>query len=687
MAKITDMFKQPKKRNLIILLIVIIIVALFIGFYLSRRSAADEGVTQLPAVPAGAKFTPGTKGLSKEYLQTLLQSEQQRAQQALRTGRSAVPTVIGTDTGVAPTGYTQQQLIACCYLLQQYCQRLGVGWSTPKGATDSLINQMQQSGGITPEVASQLKALSDQGASVDDYTAALNRLVKAGKLTPEQAKKLLAAYKKEHGVTAVTPEDALSQMANSGQISPDVASKLKSLDDQGTSADDYAAVLNNLVKEGKLTPAQRKKLLAAYKQKHQMRVSRAALADHLVDQLVGEGKLYPENAAVLKRLSAGNALPSKYAAALSQLVKAGKLTPEQAQRLLSSYLAQRGDAVPTTGDAKMDELKQSQEKQALQAEQEALSQAQVEQAAKSAEQQSKLQEEQQKQLAAAATAVKAQANKLFAAWNVVPQKMIRVKLSKQEEGAASGQEGASGTAGKVSTAQFPLIKAGTIMFGVLDTAVNSDRAGPVMATIVSGKFKGAKLMGSLSRTSDGQRVILRFNQFTMSDWPETISINAVAMNPDDAQIAIASSVDNHYLLRYGSLFGSSFLKGYSEAITNAGQTTLGLGVIQTTHPKLSARDRTLVGLGEVGKNLGDVTRQIFNTPPTVRVNAGVGIGLLFMSDVSRQGVVTTAATEPTKAAEKTTVTTKATSQQEPPSSRLSSITESRLRRLQKPETE
>jgi len=649
MAKVTDMFRQPKKRNLIILLIVIIIIALFIGFYLSRTPSAGEGATQLLAVPEGAKFTPGTgtKALSKEYLQTLLQSEQQKAQLALQTGRSAVPTLIGTDAGTkaaVTTDDTQQQLIACCDLLRRYCQSIGMG-ITPQGATDNLISQMEQSGGIASDVASQLKALSDQGASVDDYAAALNRLVKEGKLTPEQAKKLLAAYKKEHGVTAVKAEDVLSQMASSGQISSDAASQLKSLDAQGASAGDYAAALNRLVKGGKLTSAQAKKLLAAYKQKHHMRVSQAALADHLADQLVGEGKLYPEDAAVLKRLSAGNALPSKYATALSQLVKAGKLTPEQAQRLLSSYLAQRRDTVPSTGDAKMDELKQSQEKQALQAAQEVLSQAQAEKAAKSAEQQNKLQEEQEKQLAMAETAVKAQALKLFDTWNVVPQKMIKVKLSKQQEGKGSvtgqSQEGASGGTGssKASADQFPLIKAGTIMFGVLDTAVNSDRAGPVMATIVSGKFKGAKLMGSLSRTSDGQRVILSFNQFTMSNWPETISINAVAMNPDDAQVAIASSVDNHYLLRYGSLFGASFLKGYSEAITNAGSTTLGLGVIQTTHPKLGAKDRALVGLGEIGKNLGDVTRNIFNTPPTVRVNAGVGIGLLFMSDVKKEDFI------------------------------------------------
>lgn len=633
MAKITDMFRQPKKRNLIILLIVIIIIALFIGFYLSRTPSTGAGTTQLPSVPEGAKFTSGTKGLSKEYLQTLLQSERQAAQLALQTGRSAVPTLIGTDTGTgtkeaASKEDLEQECINCCKLLQQYCQRLGIG--------------------ITPATSQ-----------------------------------------------AVTG-DLVGQMASSDQISPSIATELKSLDTQAMSPENYAATLNRLVKEGKLTPAQAKKLLADYRQKHQEKISQAAqarhLTDDLVDKLVGAGRISPEDAALVKRLVSENVLPSKFAQALNQLVKAERLLALDAQKLLSAYLAERGDAVPSTGEAKMDELKQSQEKQTLQAAREALSQAQAEQAARTAEQQTKLAEEKQKQLEAAETSVKAQAQQLFAAWNVVPQKVIRVSLTKsQEKTKASGQaqgitSGAKEGSATSSADQIPLVKAGTIMFGVLDTAINSDRAGPVMATIVSGKFKGGKLMGSLSRTGDGQRVILRFNRLTMPDWPQTVSVDAVAMNPDDAQTAIASSVDNHYLLRYGSLFGASFLKGYSEAITNAGQTTLGLGVIQTTHPKLGARDRTLVGLGEVGKNLSDVTRNLFATPPTVRVNAGVGIGLLFMNDVSRQGLINTAKTTKEATEEKTTAAAKTTPQQEPQSgssSRLSSITESKLKRLQK----
>lgn len=651
MAKITEMFRQAKKRNLVILLIIIIVVALFIGFYLSRSASTERGTTQLPQVPSEARFTPGTKGLSKEYLKTLLQSEQETAQQALQKGASALPTVIGTDTGkgVPSAALTNEQKCDyCCRMLRIYCQKMGYPVS---GVTNDLVDQMQTAGEISPDVASQLKALSDRGASVSDYQAALNRLVKEGKLTPEQAKKLLASYRKEHGVTAPAKVSNLAdEMASSGQISEDTADQLNKLADQGASVGDYQAALNRLVREGKLTPEQAKKLLDEYKHKHQMETPRPALADKLVDQLVGSGKLYPEDAGMLKRLSAEGVLPSKYGEALNRLVKEGKLSPAEAQRLLSAYVAQRGDTVPSTGDAKMDSLNQSQEKQDLLRQQQALNEEQAKQAAQLAEQQADLQKQQAQMLAATEGAVKQQAQKLFSSWNVVPQQVVKVSLGeKSGNGEGAGTEdqtmvgGMSGVGHSGSAAsQFPLIKAGTIMFGVLDTAVNSDHAGPVMATLVSGKYKGAKLLGSLSRTSDGKRVILRFNQMSMPDWPDVLQINAVAMNPDDAHTAIASSVDNHYLLRYGALFGASFLSGYSQAITNAGTTSLGLGVIQVTHPRLSARDRTLVGLGEVGKNLSDVTRSLVDTPPTVRVNAGVGIGVLFMANVSKKLFVTEA---------------------------------------------
>jgi intracellular multiplication protein IcmE len=268
-----------------------------------------------------------------------------------------------------------------------------------------------------------------------------------------------------------------------------------------------------------------------------------------------------------------------------------------------------------------------------------LSAAQAQAQANVSAAQNEQQQLQNQQLQQMETAMQQQAQKLFTSWNVTPQQEIKVTGTAQQ-GAEAGSGQAAGkaqTSAEAGGAQYPFIKAGTIMFAVLDTAVNSDHPGPVMGTIVSGRLKGARIIGSLSRSKD--RVILKFNMLTMKDWPETIGIDAVAINPDTAQTAIASDVDHHYLLRYGSLFAASFMSGYADAITNTGTTFYNTFGITVNNPDLSPKERFLVGLGEVGKNLASITKRLVNTPPTVRVSAGVGLGLLFTSDVKKEAYV------------------------------------------------
>ena len=78
----------------------------------------------------------------------------------------------------------------------------------------------------------------------------------------------------------------------------------------------------------------------------------------------------------------------------------------------------------------------------------------------------------------------------------------------------------------------------------------------------------------------------------------------------------------------------SFLQGYSSAITNAGTSTTGIFGTSTTHPSLSPSSKTLVGLGQVGQTMGTATQNWINRPPTVKVDSGVGLGILFMTDIT-----------------------------------------------------
>ena len=177
------------------------------------------------------------------------------------------------------------------------------------------------------------------------------------------------------------------------------------------------------------------------------------------------------------------------------------------------------------------------------------------------------------------------------------------------------------------------IKAGTVYYAVINTAINSDEPGPVMATIINGDYKGGKLLGTL--VNQGKAVLITFNILTLPQLSKSISINSVAIDQNTARTALSTETNNHYLLRYGSLFAAAFTQGYAQAITTSGstQSTNGLST-QTSTQSLSPVQELAVALGNVGTQFGTQLNSVYTTPPTVYVASGTAVGILFMGDVS-----------------------------------------------------
>ncbi len=207
--------------------------------------------------------------------------------------------------------------------------------------------------------------------------------------------------------------------------------------------------------------------------------------------------------------------------------------------------------------------------------------------------------------------------------------------------AASGTPKIGGLSGKGSEVpmgpSFP-VRAGDVMFAVLDTAVNSDENSPILASIVSGKLKGARLVGTFALVQGVQgstqgKVVLTFNQLSVPWLSKSVGIQAVAIDPNTARTALAHKVDNHYMQRYGGLFASSFLSGFASAISSSGsQTSSGAGGILTTNAPLSVAQEVAVAVGAVGTAYSKVLGDTFTRPPTVTIEGGTGIGVLFMQD-------------------------------------------------------
>lgn len=227
------------------------------------------------------------------------------------------------------------------------------------------------------------------------------------------------------------------------------------------------------------------------------------------------------------------------------------------------------------------------------------------------------------------TAMATQANYLMTeAWSVKTQEFMPGQTNTEDTKLSQGTSGGLGNAASGT----PVVKAGTMMYAVLVTSLNSDQQGPVLATIVDGKFKGGRLIGTFNNQKD--KVLLSFNTLTLPNVPRSISVNTVAVDPGTSRTAFSTYTDNHYLLRYGTLLASSFLQGYGQAYQSSGQSIVGLGQqIYTVNPDLNPRGKFFVALGNVGTRVSSAMSDIFNTPPTIYVSSGTAMGILFMSDV------------------------------------------------------
>ncbi len=180
---------------------------------------------------------------------------------------------------------------------------------------------------------------------------------------------------------------------------------------------------------------------------------------------------------------------------------------------------------------------------------------------------------------------------------------------------------------------IPISKAGDIHVAVLETGVNSDEPSPILAKIVSGPLKGTRLIGSINVT--GEKVILAFTTASIPRHPKSVGIQAVAIDANTSRTALATSVDNHYFLKYGVLLGATFLGGFADALTNNNKTTIVQNgqVIQVPNGGMTTKELTQQGLGSVGKELANQAKQTSQAlKPTITVDSGTAMGILILSD-------------------------------------------------------
>lgn len=218
------------------------------------------------------------------------------------------------------------------------------------------------------------------------------------------------------------------------------------------------------------------------------------------------------------------------------------------------------------------------------------------------------------------------------------------KSDNAEQGGASSQSGdarpAAADASAVAQASAddgrpPLIPAGDVLYAVMETMADSDVPGPIKARVVSGPFKDAGLLGSFKRHDDQLQLDL---ETIILPNDSSQGINAVAVNPNDSSIGLATYVNRHYVKRFGGLMLGGFIEGFGRAVAQSGQTsTVGpFGTVTSRNDDYDTEQQLAIAAGAGAAAAGSEFKELADTVPTVRVAPGTPIGVLFLDDVNQK---------------------------------------------------
>jgi intracellular multiplication protein IcmE len=239
---------------------------------------------------------------------------------------------------------------------------------------------------------------------------------------------------------------------------------------------------------------------------------------------------------------------------------------------------------------------------------------------------------------------------LLANWGNGPAPATQVYLDPNKMGAAASGEGSRAQAqaeGQSETASARdsrfsaasaappaavLIPAGKGVYARTKLSASSDTGGPVVVTAESGPIAGDDMMGTFSRRGD--RLVVELNSITLQNGAQE-SIDALVIAPDSMETAVASSVDPHVMSRFVLPVAAAFVAGLGQAIeqSNATVAVSPFGGY-TAQNHLNFNQQLGVAAGTAGSQLQNFLLQDRPNGPTVKLAAGVNVGVIFLKPLT-----------------------------------------------------
>jgi intracellular multiplication protein IcmE len=215
-------------------------------------------------------------------------------------------------------------------------------------------------------------------------------------------------------------------------------------------------------------------------------------------------------------------------------------------------------------------------------------------------------------------------------------------LREQEEGGADESATASGSSSDSDSfadefeediIQETLVPAGQIAYAQLLTEANTDSPGPILAQIMSGPLAGSRILGDFEE--ENELITINFDTVVIDG--ESVSIDAVALDPDTTLPGMATDVDHHYFKRIVLPAAAAFVEGLATAVAENGSTTITINNTSTTatdDADADSDEEIATGVQEAGQELREIIDEITeDLEPTVVIRAGTPIGILFVEPV------------------------------------------------------
>lgn len=229
-----------------------------------------------------------------------------------------------------------------------------------------------------------------------------------------------------------------------------------------------------------------------------------------------------------------------------------------------------------------------------------------------------------------------QAGLVTGAWTITSSNTGMFKSKEDEQVASSGDGDRDGKfdRDRHDRGGEILIPAGTILYGQTLTRTTSDAEAPIVVEIVSGEWKGSKLIGGYTVQPGTKKMVVAFSSMTLGEDGDSVGVNAFAVDGRSAETAVASDVKHRYLQRYAPILGAAFLSGFANSASRVGSNIHDTG--SSTTIAISAPNLTQslwAGAGTAADAIaGDIIR---NVPkgPLIILGEGYPMGILFLTPV------------------------------------------------------